>query len=186
MEDSAHRVIRVEEDGIVSGTPFLDLVQYQPGEESVTFLGSENLTTRRRNTKTDDLSEPENMQQTEQAESKFDGEEEQDTVALLKASSDSSNSLCSCLNSYRSPDPEKRVTPFAVFLLMVLFLVYILNQADRLVLPVAIPSGLRCEGSVQDECRGNLSNESAAEAANHTDCVHFNDNEQGLLTGEKS
>lgn len=97
--------------------------------------------------------------------------------------------------SYRSADPDRSVTPFAVVLLAVLFIIYILNQADRLVLPVAIPSGLRCEGG-RNDCR-NLTHVAAqddvstltglfadSESPNETfDCIHFNDYEQGLLTG---
>lgn len=103
--------------------------------------------------------------------------------------------------SYRSADPDRTVTPFALVLLAVLFAIYILNQADRLVLPVAIPTGLRCEVKEED-CRNltkKVSTEDAFEdtltgmfsgdginesnASNNTDCIHFNDYEQGLLTG---
>ena len=106
-----------------------------------------------------------------------------------------------CPISYRSPDPDKSVTPFAVILLAVLFGVYILNQADRLVLPVAIPSGLRCEG-VKEDCKNlsdtwdvghsvkgaqystaDLASINGSNSSNDTDCIHFNDYEQGLLTG---
>lgn len=105
----------------------------------------------------------------------------------------------SCCPSYRSADPDRTVTPFAVVLLAVLFAIYILNQADRLVLPVAIPSGLRCEVS-EDDCRnsshtGSVSDgtmtgffldaeENASNSSNETaDCIHFDDYQQGLLTG---
>ena len=102
--------------------------------------------------------------------------------------------------SYRSADPDRTVTPFAVVLLAVLFAIYILNQADRLVLPVAIPSGLRCEFK-EDDCRNLTSKVStedplkdtltglfvdtpnASNTSNETDCIQFNDYEQGLLTG---
>lgn len=102
--------------------------------------------------------------------------------------------------SYRTHDPEKTITPFAVTLLVVLFAIYILNQADRLVLPVAIPAGLRCELTEKNECR-NLSDTEAEgytitskldlsesiNTSNETkDCIDFNDYEQGLLTGMKS
>ena len=110
------------------------------------------------------------------------------------------------LSSYRSSNPEKRVTPFAIVLLVVLFLVYVLNQADRLVLAVTIPAGLRCELKAS-ECAGNGSNSSSVlmslsgssddvrlsnfgqeyvgNASNSSeDCIHFSDSEQGLLTGE--
>lgn len=65
------------------------------------------------------------------------------------------SALCpSCFrffNSYRSHTPHEMVTPFAIILLLVLFLIYVLNQADRLVLAVSIPAGLRCE-SKQSQC----------------------------------
>ena len=113
--------------------------------------------------------------------------------------------------SYRSSDPDVKVTPFAIVLLFVLFLIYILNQADRLVLPVTIPAGLRCEASVRSECgnesngtgfalnggvegsvlmmtsgMGDLfdaSNESNLTNSTKEDCIHFDDDQQGLLTG---
>ena len=99
--------------------------------------------------------------------------------------------------SYRTTDPERVITPFAIVLLVVLFIVYILNQADRLVLPVVIPAGLRCEVSGED-CR-NLTHphssdvsvvshmsDSLSNSSNDTeDCIHFNDYEQGLLTGTR-
>lgn len=102
-----------------------------------------------------------------------------------------------CPFSYRSADPDRSVTPFAVILLAVLFGVYILNQADRLVLPVAIPSGLRCEDT-KEHCRnlsstwgrpghsvieGARNSSNGSDSSNQTDCIHFNDYEQGLLTG---
>ena len=110
-----------------------------------------------------------------------------DTVLLAKEEEKGCQSCCS---AYRSPNPEKKLTLFAVVLLLVLFLVYILNQADRLVLPVAIPSGLRCEGSAE-KCRHSnndtmtlLENNSNQSDSNATeDCIHFTDYEQGLLTG---
>ena len=115
--------------------------------------------------------------------------------------------------SYHAPNgAAERVTPFAVVLLVVLLAVYVLNQADRLVLPVVIPNGLRC-GVVQDTCTENESNTSGV-SFNHSvgssqafeaslvsiahyaedgsteagsnrsrDCIVFGDNGQGLLTG---
>lgn len=116
-------------------------------------------------------------------------------------------------SSYRSSNPDKKVTPFAMVLLIVLFLIYVLNQADRLVLAVTIPAGLRCELK-SSEC--GASNESTnstrfldninyneisdvdndqtlhnffedygnSSANNQSqDCIHFSDSEQGLLTG---
>ena len=84
-------------------------------------------------------------------------------------------------NSYRSTDPQRKVTPFALVLLLVLFVVYVLNQADRLVLPVVIPAGLRCGASEAEEC-GNASN--LSNSTNNTeDCIVFSDHEQGIITG---
>lgn len=108
-------------------------------------------------------------------------------------------------SSYRSSNPEERVTPFALILLLVLFLIYVLNQADRLVLAVTIPAGLRCELKAS-ECGVNTTNSSlmldfdensqsedvtmsnflAANGSRNTtssDCIHFSDSQQGLLTG---
>ncbi len=112
-------------------------------------------------------------------------------------------------SSYRSGNPEERVTPFAIVLLLVLFLIYVLNQADRLVLAVTIPAGLRCELKAS-ECGVNTStnsslmlglgdsvesdyvtmsnlfqgsNDSRSSNTTNEDCIHFSDSQQGLLTG---
>lgn len=110
-------------------------------------------------------------------------------------------------SSYRSSDPEERVTPFALVLLLVLFLIYVLNQADRLVLAVTIPAGLRCELKASecgvntstnsslmlglDESAGsdditvsNLFEGNGSGNATNDDCIHFSDSQQGLLTGK--
>ena len=100
-------------------------------------------------------------------------------------------SLIRNLNFYRWPDGAEaggeRVTPFAVVLLLVLLLIYMLNQADRLVLPVVIPNGLRCNVGKED-CTGlNTSNTSALgndTSSGGEDCIQFNDDQQGLLTGK--
>ena len=113
-------------------------------------------------------------------------ESQQHTILLRE---DEKKSRCqyicpSCykfFKSYRSTDPQRMVTPFALVLLLVLFVIYVLNQADRLVLPVVIPAGLRCGASEADEC-GNTSNSSNS---TNTDegCIIFSDHEQGLITG---
>lgn len=140
----------------------------------------------------------------EDSENEASGTVDEYTTVLLGNGAAGREGPC-CSLSYRSADPDRSVTPFAVILLIVLFGVYILNQADRLVLPVAIPSGLRCEGA-KENCRNlssswepgysvaadnadaqystidsasNVSNSSS----NDTDCISFNDYEQGLLTG---
>lgn len=102
-------------------------------------------------------------------------------------------SCLTCPKCYQSDDPENRVTPFAIILLIVLFLIYVLNQADRLVLPVSIPAGLRCDLSVTSQCnKTNLTGytppgeleEGLINITNSSDdCIHFNDEQQGLLTG---
>lgn len=115
----------------------------------------------------------------------------------------------SFLKAYHAPDGStERVTPFAVVLLIMLLAVYVLNQADRLVLPVVIPSGLRC-GVAKEECGSKLENvtnsslysnvpeagsghsfNGVGENDNNTnssgerDCINFSDDEQGLLTGK--
>ena len=116
-------------------------------------------------------------------------------------------SMFTFFSSYRSSNPDERVTPFAIVLLIALFLIYVLNQADRLVLAVTIPAGLRCELKAS-ECGGNGSVNSSLlfrefgnngapatsdvmvyniDEDNNTnttaDCIHFSDSEQGLLTG---
>lgn len=96
--------------------------------------------------------------------------------------------LTECCAAYRPTDSGARVTPFAIILLVVLLVIYVLNQADRLVLAVLIPSGLRCwedfENSTNSSCSENqndiLNN---TDNGNITDCVNFNNFEQGLLTG---
>lgn len=87
--------------------------------------------------------------------------------------------------TYRSTNPQSRVTPFAVVLLLVLLLIYVLNQADRLVLAVLIPSGLRCSGSnsSEDSVCPNQTLSHIDNTTNYTDCIEFDDNQQGLLTG---
>lgn len=145
-----------------------------------------------------------------------------DNTVLLAKKKEESGCLpcCKFCPSYHSRNPgSSTITPFSLVLLAVLFAIYILNQADRLVLPVAIPSGLRCEASVKNECR-NLThvdladisdladvsdmadvsvepedmalagyvaeseNRNLSNVKNETeDCIHFSDNEQGLLTG---
>ena len=89
---------------------------------------------------------------------------------------------------YRRPSDGnvERVTLFAVVLLIVLLAVYVLNQADRLVLPVVIPNGLRCNVG-KDECASpNATNTSTGNDTIYNgteDCIQFDDNQQGLLTG---
>jgi len=68
-----------------------------------------------------------------------------------------------------------------LIVLILLLLIYILNQADRLVLPVVIPAGLRCTLSSSKDCDNSSSNSS--NSTSHKDCISFNDYEQGLITG---
>ena len=92
-------------------------------------------------------------------------------------------------SSYRSADPQSRVTPFAVVVLLVLLVVYIVNQADKLVLAVLIPAGLQCpiNDTSNDTCDAvtNVTSDGSS-SSNSTpgkDCVVFSDKQQGLLTG---
>lgn len=71
--------------------------------------------------------------------------------------------------------------PFIV--LFLLLLIYVLNQADRLVLPVVIPSGLRCESSSSGECDNSTTSNDSDVTSSSEDCISFNDYEQGLITG---
>lgn len=93
-------------------------------------------------------------------------------------------------NFYQRKTPNgktERVAPFAVVMLLVLLAVYVLNQADRLVLPVVIPNGLRCGVGKEDCASSNANNSSNSSSFAHsnstTDCIQFNDDQQGLLTG---
>ena len=94
--------------------------------------------------------------------------------------------LLSRFYRWKSRDGEReRVTPFAVVLLLVLLAVYVLNQADRLVLPVVIPNGLRCDVGKQDcsNNSGGAANATLNGSSSDSDCIRFNDDQQGLLTG---
>ena len=71
--------------------------------------------------------------------------------------------------------------PFIV--LFLLLLIYVLNQADRLVLPVVIPSGLRCKASASSECDNSTAGNISDVNSSSEDCISFNDYEQGLITG---
>ena len=93
--------------------------------------------------------------------------------------------------SWSSQDGKtERVTPFAVVLLLVLLAVYVLNQADRLVLPVVIPNGLRCDEGKEDcgsynasGVGGNGSSAHSNGTSSSRNCIQFDDDQQGLLTG---
>ena len=98
-----------------------------------------------------------------------------------------------------------RVSCFSLILLSLLLFIYVLNQADRLVLPVVIPAGLRCNVQTNRTClpktisnhanqsvrrdEATLQRQGAAFVANVTpttsgeDCIPFSDTDQGLLTG---
>lgn len=89
------------------------------------------------------------------------------------------------LKTYRSNDPQSRITPFAVILLAVISVVYVLNQADRLVLAVLIPSGLQCidnnaSNTSADVC---VTEDHDSQLLNVSDCISFDNAQQGLLTG---
>ena len=87
---------------------------------------------------------------------------------------------------------SSRISCFSIALLCILLFIYVLNQADRLVLPVVIPAGLRCSGENKSAVCAALSlNQSTFlnvswDVDNRTaspSCIAFNDWEQGLLTG---
>ena len=136
--------------------------------------------------------------------------ESEDTTSLL--SSDRAMTRCpSCYSfwrSYRSSNPQSSITPVAIVILSVLFVIYVLNQADKLVLAVLIPAGLRCEAAASNACpnvTSNVTTNSSVAATwyygslyggdgndsimtNDTsvlpaDCIHFTDDEQGIMTG---
>lgn len=134
-------------------------------------------------------------------EDKSKKEEEQDeivtddsTEVLLSHEVKQSSSLAflclpnlqTFLKSYRSNDPQSRITPFAVVLLVVISIIYVLNQADRLVLAVLIPSGLKCinggENGTNNTCI-NEDHDSQLDNLNISDCISFNNAQQGLITG---
>ena len=112
-------------------------------------------------------------------------------TGAIKQNTKASASLCpgllSFVKSYRSSNPQSKVTPFAVVLLLVLFSLYVLNQADRLVLAVLIPSGLQCERNFSnDTClqsTNSTDKDNMTNSMSQSDCIEFNDAEQGLLTG---
>ena len=89
---------------------------------------------------------------------------------------------------------SSQISCFSIILLCILLSIYVVNQADRLVLPVVIPAGLRCgAGNKSDACVQLPLNQStflnvSSDADKRTvqessSCIEFNDWEQGLLTG---
>ena len=118
--------------------------------------------------------------------------EDDSTEVLLAKATDDANSTSlfpgfmsfpqAFLKSYRSSNPQSRVTPFAVVLLFMISFVYILNQADRLVLAVLIPSGLQCVSENNDSCTTD-DHDPQFDNGNESDCIKFDNFEQGLLTG---
>ena len=131
----------------------------------------------------------------EEVEKKMDGVEsssDEYTTSLLPEPRPAEDSGClpKCYAAYRSPNSGSRITPFAIILLVVLFVIYVLNQADRLVLAVLIPSGLRCYEDFSNTSNSTCSESSQDDSGNDTynetnstDCIHFDNFEQGLLTG---
>lgn len=104
------------------------------------------------------------------------------TFTSLLARPRSDNRTISFLRCFYSGEEKvEHLTPFAVVLLIVLLAIYVLNQADRLVLPVVIPNGLRCNVG-QEDCSNSSRNASNASGSSG-DCIQFNDDQQGLLTG---
>lgn len=91
--------------------------------------------------------------------------------------------LADFFSSYRSADPQSRVAPFAVVLLLVLLVIYIVNQADKLVLAVLIPAGLQCSNNVTSNNTCGVATNLTSLNTSGEDCIAFDDNQQGLLTG---
>lgn len=154
------------------------VVSSQIEEETISLLASHSFSKGQ---------EDEKVSDSEQDEVKKEIESDEDDEELRDGALHWWNwlGLQSFVRSYRSTNPQKRITPFAVVLLLVLLSLYILNQADRLVLAVLIPSGLRCklnDTNSSSSCPVSVypsDNESLI-----TDgCISFNDAEQGLLTG---
>ena len=128
----------------------------------------------------------------EEVEKKMDGVDsssDEYTTSLLPEPSAAEDRSCltKCYAAYRSPNSGSRVTPFAIILLIVLLVIYVLNQADRLVLAVLIPSGLRCyedfNSTSNSTCSEPIGDNETYIERNSTDCIHFDNFEQGLLTG---
>lgn len=90
--------------------------------------------------------------------------------------------LFSKVTYFTNLNSPNQVSLHPYIVLVLLLLIYVLNQADRLVLPVVIPSGLRCEVSSASECDDSTTNESNVTSTSE-DCISFNDYEQGLITG---
>ena len=91
-------------------------------------------------------------------------------------------SLFSNITYFTNLNELNQLSLHPYIILLLLLLIYILNQADRLVLPVVIPSGLRCDVSSANECNNSTTNDSNV-ANTSEDCISFNDYEQGLITG---
>ena len=134
--------------------------------------------------------------------------EDEDTASLLGGGRGATHcpTCFRFLRTYRSGNPQSRVTPVAIVILIVLFIVYVLNQADKLVLAVLIPAGLRCEAGAASACPNTTSNVTVNSTAANSyysflysgdgnysmsndtsvlpiDCIHFSDDEQGIMTG---
>lgn len=75
-----------------------------------------------------------------------------------------------------TPKDQVTTTHGAVAALVVLFFVSVLNQADRWVLPVVAPDGMRCFLAGDNCSNSSVSNASCG-------CVDFNTYDQGILTG---
>ena len=75
-----------------------------------------------------------------------------------------------------TPEGQETTTRRAILALVVLFFVSVLNQADRWLLPVVAPDGMRCfltGGTCKNDTVSNVS----------CGCVDFSTYDQGILTG---
>ena len=96
----------------------------------------------------------------------------------------SKKKLFSKITYFTNIDNQKKLSLHPYIILLILLLIYVLNQADRLVLAVLIPSGLKCNVETADECNNSATNISDVNVTNaNEDCISFNDYEQGLITG---
>ncbi|XP_065836551.1 MFS-type efflux pump MSMEG_3705-like [Oscarella lobularis] len=85
-------------------------------------------------------------------------------------------------------NPESGKSNLNAFIsLLVLFLVYVLNQADRLVLAVVLPDGMRCDSNKTQDCnvvnQTTSNSSSSSSACSPGDCIDVSETGQGLLTG---
>ena len=145
-------------------------------EESVRFVKSTHLS--------DNDNESETMESNlnEVCMDTSSADETSETEIIRPAASKTGKKIWPLQMSYfANLNDANQISLHPYIVLILLLLIYVLNQADRLVLPVVIPAGLRCTLSSSGECDNSTSNSS--NSTGHEDCISFNDYEQGLITG---